>query len=401
MAKNQPTTKYVGSAGLNDKDDSYEIGFEALTEATNIEITRNRKPRRRAGSAQVLAATPSSALIRDEVFLYLEGSSLKRMNEDFSTDTIRTDMVGQGLAGAVLNGNVYYSDGIKTGVYSIENRTDRSLGLTVPGVAALSLISGQLRAGRYQAVLTYVRDDGQESGTSKSARIETTADDGGISFSLPTSSDPTVESVNIYMTYADGTEYYLAATVDNGTATYDFQGYSFENQRKLMTWRLAPPSGFTDISEFAGRLVYIKDQFITYSEPYAYELVDPRTGFINLTGKVTLFAPNDDGVFIGTNKRMWFARGDDMPGLDLKAIADYGAIEGTLAYAQGSVVGDGSISEDYVPIWMSSRGLCVGLPNGSVENATIRKVNTPSGGTGTAMVRERDGNHFYVSVIQS
>ena len=106
MAKNEPTTKYVGSAGLNDKDDAYEVGFDALTEATNIEISRNRKPRRRAGSAQVVAATPASAIIEPEVFLYLEGAALKRMNEDYTTETIRSDMVGNTLAGYVLNGNV-------------------------------------------------------------------------------------------------------------------------------------------------------------------------------------------------------------------------------------------------------------------------------------------------------
>ena len=275
------------------------------------------------------------------------------------------------------------------------------MGLAVPQAPSLSAISGQLRAGRYQAVYTYVRDDGQESGSSFSARIGITADDGGISFSVPTSSDPTVVSVNIYLTYADGAEYYLAGEVDNGTGTFDFQGFSFTNQRSLLTWRLVPPSGFTDISEYSGRLVFIKDQFITYSEPYAYELVNPATGFVNLPGKVALFAPNDNGVFLATNKQTWFARGDDLIEANLRSVADYGAIEGTLAYAQGSVVGDGSLSEDLVPIWMSSRGLCVGLPDGSVENATIRKVNTPSGGTGTAMVRERDGNNFYVSVIRS
>ena len=85
--------------------------------------------------------------------------------------------------------------------------------------------------------------------------------------------------------------------------------------------------------------------------------------------------------------------------MDLDAIAPYGAVMGTCTYIDGALLGDGEVSA-ILPAWMSHKGLCVGMPGGSLQNVTQTSVVIPKGLRGTTMFRQEDNQKHIISVIQ-
>src|ERR1019366_9578843 len=130
------------------------------------------------------------------------------------------------------------------------------------------------------------------------------------------------------------------------------------------------------------------------SEPYAYELFDLRKG-IALDGRVVMMAtiedkehsedsPHDSGFFVSTDRSTGVMVGG--PPFSYVPKADYGAVEGALTYVDGDMYGDDSIKTRLLPLWLSTRGICVGMPSLEVKNLTRTKYNSiVAAGTGAAV----------------
>jgi hypothetical protein len=290
---------------------------------------------------------------------------------------------------------VYYSNAAESGV--IENGISRSWGLTPPIRISATETAGMLRAGRYQFALTYMRSDGQESGSSLAGVLELSTT-GGLNFSsLPVSTDSDVVAKVLYLTKVNGETLLRRAEIPNATTSFAVRDEG-TSTLPIKTQHLnAPPAG-RFLAVYNGRIVLATDRGIAYSEPYAYELFD-RRAILPLEGSVTMVAPVKDGVFVGTDIATIYLEGDDLSRCVLVDKAAYGVIPGTLAYSQSSAFGDGS-KDGNLAIWASDQGLCAGADDGTFRNLTQDRFAYPKQPYGAAFFRQHRGMNQYIAVLQ-
>lgn len=378
---------YAEFTGL--RNDIAPERFDAtdLSIATNVDLDKSRRAKRRAGSTLRLAQPTHSLWAAGALAFCASAGTLYALGADLSTTALRTGLSGDPVSFARVGDAVYFSDGTDTGV--IENGSARSWGLETPSVMALP-VAGDLPPGRYGFAATYQRGDDQESGTEQSV-LATVAAGQSVYLTVPLSVDPGVTATNIYMTTPDGEVLYLAATLTNGatdfTPTADIvMGLNLP----LDTQFMGPAPIGQLVAYYRGRMYVAQGNVLFYSEPFAYELFDPRN-YIVLDAEITMLAPMEDktgdasGFFVGTAASCGLITGADPATFEYMALTDYGAVKGALDYVDGALYQDGAAGARPLPMWLSTQGLCVGLPGLTVNNLTRSRYGFSADSTGAAL----------------
>jgi hypothetical protein len=157
----------------------------------------------------------------------------------------------------------------------------------------------------------------------------------------------------------------------------------------------APPPGL-HLAEIGGRVLVAVGNRLYVSEPYAPELFDPRRVYA-FTGRITLVAPVDDGVYLGTEGQIVWLPGKDPSTWVHQPRAAYGAIAGTLAYGDASEVSDGLSGP--AAYFATTAGICVGVNGGSFRNLTDGRFAYPATKEGAGVVRTSRGSIQYVATL--
>lgn len=397
MPKNEPTKQAVKFRGLRTAHDAKEIGLDGLLVADNVDLTMEGRLRRRKGRSRRYSGVLDSAWCDDELLLVTSGSSLLRLDENWSSSLVRSDLTTGGqITACRLDDAYFYSNGFQTGAF--RSGAHGELGIAIPSAPSVAATAGALAPGRYQIAITYRRSDGQQSGASEVRTIELSST-GGIALSgIPTSLNTAVTQVVIYMTAANGTVLRRTATVSIGTSNLIITAEQlFE---PLQTQFMAPPPPF-EIAEFYGsRMLYVSGEFIYYSLKFGYELVDVRSNFVMMPGRITMIATTPTGIYVASDKKTWFLSCEDIAEIrQMKDVADYGAHSRTRVYVDGELIGIDGVSGT-TPVWHSKQGVCAGLDGGVLRNLTQQNVVMSAGTTGTAMFRQQDGQNHFISVIR-
>ena len=370
-----------------------------LVTATNVDIDNSGMPKRRLGQTLIDTVVRHSVwadVAQTQMFAVETNTGyLVSFDNNFVSTTLR-GMSSKTLrvSYSKVNDRVYYSTEQDIGI--IENGANRSWGLPVPPLPGIVNIgAGSMPTGTYQFVLTYMRTDGQESGASL-AGVVTVPDQSGITFSLPTPTDPQIAAMNLYISTPDGAIMYLAGTVASNATQIAYLNNTLELNYPLQTQFLSPPPAGQLVMYYRGHMFVAAGDTIYPSEPYAYELFDLRKGF-SLDGKVTLLAPIEDkerpglaegmdsGFFIGTTRSCGILVGKDPIGFQYVPKVNYGAITGTLVMVDGSLYGDDKAGARLLPMWLTTAGICVGMPQMEVQNITRTRYGFTAKGTGAAL----------------
>lgn len=136
-----------------------------------------------------------------------------------------------------------------------------------------------------------------------------------------------------------------------------------------------PPIGHLIAYEH-GRVWVAQGSIVWYSEPYALGAFDLSRCFLQFESRMTMLAPVKGGVFFSDGKAIHFGAGPDPRAMELVKVADYGAIEGTVAKLDMRKLGDGTQSGIGI-IFASTEGICVGTSGGDFVNITHRKLFYP------------------------
>lgn len=399
MARNKGTIKWAGFRGLQTKNHEAEVGFGGLVTARNVDISRKHKISRRAGHTQVKAGTFHAAWSDDEVMLLQAGLDVVSFDGADTKVVFEGSKQGDFLAAYRLGYNVYASNGFDTFVYPLGHPSARTLGLERPSKPGLTAVAGTLQPGNYQVALTFVRDDGQQSGSSTPGYITLTAV-GGIEITVPVSNDQSVAFVDVWVTATNGTELYKAARVLNGDPTASFVGPTTQLQEPLRTLNLQAPPVFQAIDFYGSRMLYGCDDLLVFSDPFAYEHVNMTKSYVPFGARITMIAGTTGGVFVGTDKDTRFLACDDVSDATMDVVGGP-AVFGTLTYVDGHLLGDGK-NADAAPLWVSDEGICIGEADGSVRVVTERSVQFEELAVrGSAVFRKKDGQHHYVAVVNS
>lgn len=414
QARDPDVVAYSSFTGLRNDVLPERFGPTDLATADNVDLDNSGKVDLRAGFTRQ-SATATHSVWSDEALLAfcVQGSQLMRVNLDFSLTAIYTGLTaGRPMSYSRVNDSVYMSNGREALVYN--NGVVRSWGLPVPPTpTAVQVAPGSLGGGSYQFTVTYVRADGQESGAAPvSGRIDVVVPSSGGTFrpqaaavrlGLAPVTDAAVVSQNIYFSAPNGDVLYLIANVPASTSTFTYNGTLAPGGYELQGRGLSPAPAGQIVGYYSGRLYVMVDDMLYPSEPYAYEQFDLRK-YLPLDGRGTLFAvleekerldsPGmDGGLFIGTDKSCGIMVGSSPEEFQYVPRLNYGAIEGALAYVDGTLFSDGAAGARKLPMWLTAQGICAGLPGMEIKNVTRNRFTFSAGGRGCALF-DPDPNRF-------
>lgn len=400
MADNQTTERdqdvvtYERFDGLRNDVTPERFTPADLVVANNIDLDRSGRIARRAGYTSVRAGASHSLWADDAGVqcLFAQGAQLMQLNTDYSAAALAPLVgVGQRVSYAKVSERIYFMNAVDSGI--LENGAVRSWGLAVPPLPGVSLVPGTLPGATYQFVLTYLRRDGQESGAPLAGTLIVPAN-GGIAFTLPVSVDPAVTAKILYLSTPNSDLLYVAEVLAADALAAQYIGDTSEFTTPLNQQFFGPPPAGQLIAYYRGRMYVAVGDVLYVSEGFGYELFDLRK-YIPLDGRITLLAPltereqqesgKNSGLFVGTDQSCGVLVGSSPEDFQYVPKVNYGAVEGALAYVDGSVFGDDSQGARLLPMWLSEQGICVGLPEMTVRNLTRTKYGFPVNGSGAAI----------------
>ena len=389
------------------------FGKSDLASAVNVDIDKTGKISRRAGQRRVATGTDVHSLYQaaSRVF-FVDGTVLHELHPDFSTSPLKSDLAtGRRMTYLDLNQTVYFMNGVDAGV--IVGPRARRLGVEVPpsvyAVAGVALTTPTLptstfeamagtyiQEGTYGVTMTYVRNDGTESGA-RGCTFVTTTGTASLTLALPVSTDPDVSAKRLYITERSGEIPYLVCELANSVTTFE---YASAGPRALpcTTQFLSPmPSGDV-LGVYNGRLYVGVGNLLVYSEPYNYEACDMRQNYIQFPDRVTIIAPVKDGIFLGTERGTLFLSGDDPAKFESAVAVSVGSVIGTLTYADPQFVTKEGLKGP-TPMWTTTRGVCAGSDSGVFTELTSGRFILPNSTGGAGMYRYQHGMPHYLSIL--
>ncbi len=392
--RDQDVVVYSAFAGVRNDVTAERFSAHDLVTAENCDLDKSGRLARRGGTTKKFTGAAHSIWSDDSgsVCLMVAGGYLKKLNVDYSATAIK--VLHDGLARmsyTAVNGAVYFSNGVDTGV--IQEGIARSWGIAVPGALAVQTTVGQMPAGRYQFVVTYLREDGQESGAGLAGAV-TVTDGAGLLFTTPVSSDPSVLWKIIYLTTPNGDMLYRAVSTANATQIVAYANDTSELNTPIETQFLGPAPAGQLVARYRGHMLVAVEDTIYPSEEFAPEWFDLRR-YITLDGRITMLAVMEDkersgegqhsGLFIGTDKSCGVLVGTSPDDFQYVPKTSYGAVIGAMDYVDGSVFGDNSLGARPLPMWLTTQGICVGKPDMEIQNLTRTKYGFPAAGQGAAI----------------
>lgn len=385
ISDDRVTTRYAEFTGLRNNITSERFGLTDMATASNVDIDYSGRVALRPGYTATAATGSHHSLWSDNSRCFsVLGSNLVEHSSTYVPTAIKALSAPLlRMSFSKVNDQIYFSNGVDNGV--IAGGSTRTWGLRVPAPVGVTVTAGDMPAGTYQFTVTHSRSDGQESGSALAGSL-TVPLGSALVFDVPASSDPSVVTKTVYLSTPNGDTMFAAVFLPNATTTTTYSGDTTELSEPLETQFLGPPPAGQLTCYYRGQLFVAVDDVLYPSEPYAYELFDYRK-YMPMDGRITMLASienNDDnsGLFVGTDRNCGVLIGST----DFRYVkkTEYGVIEGSLAYVDGSVFGDGSSNTGELPIWMSAKGLCVGLPQMEVKNLTHSRYNVEAGGRGAA-----------------
>jgi hypothetical protein len=212
-----------------------------VREAKNVDIDREGNVNRRAGYSQLLAGTGFHSMYVSERgwLLVCQRDELGSFDTLDNTFYLITSMGAAKLTSyAEENGTLYVSNSAYSCMFRPGENTPRTIGVRLPNVLpsfAASTSSGVLPAGQYAICTTLVDEAGEESGTSPVQFIDL-SDQGSVVGTLFTVLPG--YRWRVYMTTADGEEFYQAAEFDADVASFTVLDH--EESRQPRTFGLEP-----------------------------------------------------------------------------------------------------------------------------------------------------------------
>lgn len=393
--RDRDVVTYTAFNGLrNDvSPERFELGD--LAAAQNIDIDKSGRIARREGYELELAVDAHSIWADEEQehCLFVQGNTLQRLQADMTSVAVASLTSTARMSYTRVSDRIYLSNGTDKGIF--EAGALRTWGMPVAPLPAASAIVGNMPAGTYQFAMTWLRADGQESGCGLAGQIELGAGS-GIQFELPPAPQADIVGRVLFLSPANSDNLLEAVTIPVATTSLAWQQDPANLASPLMTQFFGPPPAGQLVAYYRGHLFVAVGDTIYVSADYGYELFNLRK-YLQLDGRITLLAPMTDketsvdtgdnsGFFVGTDRSMGVIVGTDPASFQYVPKVPYGAIEGALAYVDATLVRDGGAGARKLPMWLSAKGVCIGLPGMLINNLTRARFDFAAGGQGAAVI---------------
>lgn len=369
-----------------------------LSVATNVDTDETGRVYRRNGFTKLASRTAAHSLYHDGVRTYFaDGDTLYRLESSFAATTMTTGLTsGAPLTYVTVNDLTYWSNSNQSGVLTPTG--NRSFGLVPPPIPTLTATIGSFPAGKYGVTVTYVRNDGQESGAPEVKTIEVGANS-GITIDCPASADPTVTRQNIYITMTNSEVPMLAGTRPNSQTSSTFSAREI-NTLALRTLARTPLPAARVLGYYNGRVYAAAGQYLFHSDAYNFELMDPVQNVLPFDSRINTVAPVVDGIYVGTETATYFLSGPDPSEFTRRLVSPYGTLWGASPLVPGDFVTKEKLSGN-VRLWMSKKGPCYGADGGVFNNMTSTRIVMGDAQYSANLFRAYSGTYHFVSSVFS
>ena len=375
----------------------------AVRVAQNVDLLAGGGVARRAGRTKVWDGEASS-LWRDGFLPFALVVADHKLRAFYGPDQIvdLVDVARRECSYALVDDRVYWTDGVRNGVVTVDADVLPWGCPCPPGQPMLTPApNGGLAAGRYQVATTYLLASGEESGTGQAA-VVTVAEGGGIGLSAIPNPPAGVAAVRVYVSGADGDVLYHAVDLTPGVpSALLVHGI---RRKPLDTQFLEPmPAGHT-VRWLNGRLyVATASGAMVWSEALRYGLTNRRKNSIAFNA-IRLMEPvaagsEGAGLFVADAARTYWLGGGDPAQFRRRIVYGASAVPGTAVRVPATALGLETTGEALY--WLAADGVgMVGLPGGQVMPLRAGQVVAPHATRGTSYWREQDGRRQVVTTLQ-
>ena len=134
------------------------------------------------------------------------------------------------------------------------------------------------------------------------------------------------------------------------------------------------------VAYWLGRIWLATENFIVFSEPYAFGSFDLAQNTIPLTDSITMLRPVAGGIFISTTKKVYFLSGNEPKDFQMRVASTSPVLDwaDSKVLFPAQFLGLDPKLED-VALWSAEDGNYMGLPDGTAVNMTETMVEFPRG----------------------
>ena len=372
--------------GMNNVQKESKLPDGSLRSAINVDVTDDGSVRRRPKFSKVYAGVNISSLYKR---LFVENGELKYLNEDNTAIVVNTDIGSSDVSYTMLNGGIYYTDGVK-----VFGPTHEPLGLEKPTNFNISNATGSLVSGKYQVSICYINlATGELSGSMNPVLIEVSS--GGIqvsNISIPKGNYAT----NIYLSDTNGSDLYFHSTLVKGV-TQLLVSSAKQNKHVIQTLNMSVLSGGDIIRAYNGRLYVANGNVLYYSQAQRYGLSKPGSDFYLFAEPITTLEIVDNGIYVVADKT-YFIGGADPQDATLREVSNLTSIAGT-----GITLDASYFNLEYngkVAFWFSNQGGVIGLPSGVIKEFSKDRLAVPNDLTkGSTTYIEDNGIHKLITAM--
>lgn len=160
----------------------------------------------------------------------------------------------------------------------------------------------------------------------------------------------------------------------------------------------APLPAGQAIGHHKARLYVAKGDIVWISDAKPLSRIDRRYGAKPFPNKVMMIAPSVDGIYIGTERAVYFGPGGNPLKMPFTKVSDYGALAIPPEYVDASGI-SGLQVQGVFPVFATTDGVYIGLPQGQAMKLS-RDYVMGSGTTGAATIRTINGQDKYIAVYR-
>ena len=196
-------------------------------------------------------------------------------------------------------------------------------------------------------------------------------------------------TIEVYSTASDGSVFHKVGNMPAGTNALTITVERLDGMPIVYEASAKIPGGSV-LELHNGCLLSAKGNTLFYSDPWAYGIYRPARSFIPFPDEVMVMASVDAGLIVGTATKHYLLTGADISKADMRQIAPYGAVFGTMRELPNS---EGRI-------WFTHRGPVTAGPDGSISLQQDDQIAFDPATAGAAMVREENGLRQYVASMK-
>ena len=403
MARFPKTVEITKFSGLNNVLPPERTPIDFLKEASNIDIDKSGGVHKRPGYTLKLLGDFHSVWGEYQNFLAVKDNQLVRIRDDFTVQALSSFNSRSTLSYTSIDGSsdVFFVSEHLNG--HIVGDSVTPFGIQAPTPPLVSEVSGggsQLTEGTYQIALTFVDGNGEESGSELASTIAISGGSSLLLQNIKASPEATVSGIKIYCSMPNGDILYNLVTVPNADTQFTIGEVHSLGVTPLKSFNMKPAPLGSIVRYYKGQLYVAKDNILWYSSPFSMKWFNLQSDFFVMENKITEVMPVESGIWIGTERGLYYLSGDSPNTMKLTLLEPVAVVGGTGVKIIGAYLFIEKTPLGYKWLVTTDKGIFVCFNKGVTLNLTEANVVFPEANAGISTFIQGDGINRYVTLLE-